>query len=67
MSYGIYFAAYYIIGFVNCISYMIYNILTDNDDDFVGFWALMLFFFWPIVIPVALFVWIQNKFKIIRL
>ena len=67
MNYFTYFALYYIIGFVICMSYLIYKTLTANvDDDFdkTGFFTLMLFYFWSIVIPVAIFIWIQKKIKL---
>lgn len=66
MNYSIYSIAYYIIGFVICISYLMYKTLTaKDDDDFeeTGFLAIMLFILWPIVIPTTIFVWIQNKLK----
>lgn len=65
MIYSTYLAAYFIIGFVICVSYLTYKTLTLKDDDyFVGFFALALFYFWPLVIPIALFVWLQKKFKV---
>lgn len=62
MNYSIYFISYYIIGFIICMSHLIYETLTDKTDDAIE--EIELFFFWPIVIPVALFVWFQKKFKI---
>lgn len=47
MIYFTYFALYYIIGFVICMSYLIYKTLTaDVDDDFdkTEFFTLMLFY-----------------------
>lgn len=66
MDYSIYSTAYYIIGFVICMSYLMYKILTtkvDDDFDETGFLAIMLFILWPIVIPVMIFVWIQKKLR----
>lgn len=65
MNYFTYFALYFIIGFVICMSYLIYKTLTDKDDDadFAGFFALMLFYFWPIVIPISIFTLIKRKKK----
>lgn len=64
MSYSTYFEAYYIIGFIICIPYLMYKTLTaeaDDDIEKAGFFTLMLFFLFPVVIPIALFVWIQKK------
>lgn len=66
MSYDMCYAAYYIIGFVICTSYLIYKGLTvkiDDDIEETGFFTLMLFLLWPIATPIALFVWIQKKLK----
>lgn len=66
MIYSTYLAAYFIIGFVICMSYLIYKILTDKVDDDIEdivYFTLALFILYPIVIPIALFVWIQNKLK----
>lgn len=66
MNYSIYSIAYYIIGFVICISYLMYKTLTakaDDDFDETGFLAIMMFILWPIIIPTTIFVWIQNKLK----
>ena len=66
MNYFTHFALYYIIGFVICTSYLIYKTLTvevdDDIDDTVCF-TLTLFILYPIVIPIEIFIWIQNKLK----
>lgn len=66
MNYSIYFLTYYIIGFVICVSYLIYKILTDKADDDIeeaAIFTLTLFILYPIVIPVTIFIWIQKKLK----
>lgn len=67
MNYSIYFVTYYIIGFVICVSYLIYKILTakvDDDIENTVCFTLTLFILYPIVIPVAIFIWIQKKIKL---
>ena len=67
MNYSAYFILYYIIGCIVCISYLIYKTLTvevdDDIDDTVCFFTLTLFILYPIVIPIEIFIWIQNKLK----
>lgn len=66
MNCSTYIESYYIIGGIACISYLIYKTLTakvDDDSEEITTVTVTLFLFWIIVIPVALFVWIQNKLK----
>ena len=66
MNYAEYYAAYFIVSCIICVFYITYKIITgkyDDDIDETGCIILALFFFWPIIIPTATFVWIQNKLK----
>lgn len=66
MSYTGYMLVYFLIGFASCMYYITYKIMTvkvDDDIDEFGFLVLTIFFFWPFVIPTALFVRIQKKLK----